>query len=1446
MKQLTRFLISYHSYDAEWKDLLVKHCEPYEKKEELKVELDEIPSNGETDRLYDVSNKPFDVALLIITKDYLSLRMMYDGALEALIQRLESNGVKVVLVHAEDCEWQRYPWMHKYLKPTSQNALSDNWDYKEMLNRQVSDLIRDLVPEKLDTGSNNPSKEQSGNTKDEKINLLLTYMNNKIESLGATPKTHDFDFDNNRDDFLPFKEYSQLTEVEIDEVLNICRSRGYIKYSSMRGDYNITEEGQQRAISVMEVTENDTNKENINKHNKLENVFTSFLDSKGYSGHIEEIVKKGQQVDLCVTAGKDAKPIAIFEFELSHDGETLFNAMSKLELLCDEGLLEKPDPFKFIVCPSHEKSPHLFEIYEVKGNGYESILNLEFPSYQVLTKRFDEIDISRDASSKREDNGSIEPSENDNQRPVKDPPGLRDDFHIFLREEKGFVYTSLHMNDSDIPGEGRRRCGLEIIENGNTYAVIEFGINAGDSSLRFPNEIFKSYMNDKSYSEIRFFCVSPDLSKNELFDILEYDSVSGQELKLFCSEFPNHNQLLFEFPLSREHRDLNRELIEFTKNEYGFVLESPNSDYFNLKLSKTGRVVVQLHRFEDLETEFALVLPGYQENFPDYSITPLVRKVHSKDMVFLSGYPQKTSGQKNWLDGNRPDIGINYKAGIYAIGKFYDQINIVWVGISQLLQIAKENAERGGGVISGDIPQGIARVKNDHIEDGGLVDRLGIDGEVNALSAMIAAEKTDPPLSIGLFGDWGSGKSFFMGRMRSRISEIAKRSAICIKDGQKSDYHSNIVQISFNAWHYMDANLWASLVTHIFDNLAAHLARENKTPIEDKKKEIVKNIKSAQEMLQKAEEDESKAQEELKSANGVLNSSKDEVASGKRSIEQLTPREMAKSVMATEKIMTRINGAISLVGLDDAPNTIEELENTINDCRKISQRLQKFLGSLGKSNWQKFWWFVFLFFITTVPGFVVWIICSSMDGEFQFLSTVISGVSGFVVWLRPKLKAVNKGFDELEAARDAAYAEMDKSYYKETERLRGEVEIAEQLYESARKKVELAKKRLDTAKKEREDIEVGKRLYDYIMERSNDSKYKDKLGIVSMIREDFKGLSKLLIDSNKERDQGKSGNVERIILYIDDLDRCPSDRVVEVLQAIHLILAFKLFIVVVGVDCRWILHALRKEYSAFGGNGDDSGENNRKWQTTPHNYVEKIFQIPFALEQMKDKGYKELVDSLIQVSTPTPQPKPTPQPQPKPKPTPQPKPTPKPQPQPTPKPNLTLKDKIDMTPEELRMEEWEIDFMKKLGDFVSTPRATKRFVNIYTLICATLTDRQKLFKFKGTKESVGEYQAVQLMLGILTGFPDLACDALKAIEKNGQEKDIKNVFKRFKENRGDNNHAEHLAWSRLSEMWIEKINTLNVDSSPKPFLDWAGFVGRFSFQYGRTSEHYQCMDDKEN
>ncbi|MCB1179603.1 MAG: protein kinase, partial [Leptospiraceae bacterium] len=43
-------------------------------------------------------------------------------------------------------------------------------------------------------------------------------------------------------------------------------------------------------------------------------------------------------------------------------------------------------------------------------------------------------------------------------------------------------------------------------------------------------------------------------------------------------------------------------------------------------------------------------------------------------------------------------------------------------------------------------------------------DRLGITGSVEAFARLVSSKSVHPPLSIGLFGNWGAGKSFFINK----------------------------------------------------------------------------------------------------------------------------------------------------------------------------------------------------------------------------------------------------------------------------------------------------------------------------------------------------------------------------------------------------------------------------------------------------------------------------------------------------------------------------------------------------------------------------------------------------------------------------------------------------------------------------------------------------------
>ena len=112
----------------------------------------------------------------------------------------------------------------------------------------------------------------------------------------------------------------------------------------------------------------------------------------------------------------------------------------------------------------------------------------------------------------------------------------------------------------------------------------------------------------------------------------------------------------------------------------------------------------------------------------------------------------------------------------------------------------------------------------------------------------------------------------------------------------------------------------------------------------------------------------------------------------------------------------------------------------------------------------------------------------------------------------------------------------------------------------------------------------------YLLERVQSSAYRDRLGLVSLVREDLETLVTMLDPATRPT---VGPPIDRIVLYIDDLDRCPPARVVEVLEAIHLLLAFPVFVVIVAVDSRWLLTSLELYYRELLGPGETGPSSSR-------------------------------------------------------------------------------------------------------------------------------------------------------------------------------------------------------------------------------------------------------------
>jgi hypothetical protein len=77
-----------------------------------------------------------------------------------------------------------------------------------------------------------------------------------------------------------------------------------------------------------------------------------------------------------------------------------------------------------------------------------------------------------------------------------------------------------------------------------------------------------------------------------------------------------------------------------------------------------------------------------------------------------------------------------------------------------------------------------------------------------------------------------------------------------------------------------------------------------------------------------------------------------------------------------------------------------------------------------------------------------------------------------------------------------------------------------------------------------------------------------------------------------------------IVLFIDNLDRRPPDKVMEMLEALQLLIKTELFVVVVAMDMRFVTLALEAKYKGIlKAGGHPCGLD----------YVEKIIQLPYWL-----------------------------------------------------------------------------------------------------------------------------------------------------------------------------------------------------------------------------------------
>jgi len=633
-------------------------------------------------------------------------------------------------------------------------------------------------------------------------------------------------------------------------------------------------------------------------------------------------------------------------------------------------------------------------------------------------------------------------------------------------------------------------------------------------------------------------------------------------------------------------------------------------------------------------------------------------------------------------------------------------------------------------------------------------DHLGVSPYVSMLATVIADRRTPPPLSVGIFGEWGSGKSYFMGLLRHQVTALAATDS--------PQYCGNIAQIGFNAWHYADSNLWASLGDEIFRQLA------EPAPGAERQRRLIHTALAPR--LEQRKELEAATRQ----AAGTVAALRADVETAAAS-RGTTARRLIAALRGSRVLSAKTDQLWRRLGIEDqveqANLLAEQMHGGLSEAEVLRRVPRDRRGKLALAT----------SVLTLLAIGAAAVLSPTLRDVLAAAGGVTAVAAGVAVTVltraRAGLRQLRELAEDLHAGMDRAAEEnLSPAVAAQLTALRmaeADQRVAEaQLGEVVAHVGELGRQLAELA--------PGRRLYGFLAERAQGSSYSGNLGLISTIRKDFESLVELLADWQRHPDEtpGADKPLDRIVLYIDDLDRCSPRQVVDVLQAVHLLLALELFVVVIGVDPRWVLRSLRSHYDVLHGTGATDTADPFDSPATPENYLEKIINIPVVLPTMESGSLLRLLrsvmdDSSVVVEDRAPAGSGDPVTE-----------HAEPADDDAATSDLTIGEPADASSISVEagsevdavrrggravevprpLTEPEVTLLAALDLLVDTPREAKRLMNLYRMVRAT-RDLSAVSRFLGDDSDdgdPGEYQAVAVLLGLLTANAGLLGRALDA------------------------------------------------------------------------------------
>lgn len=135
---------------------------------------------------------------------------------------------------------------------------------------------------------------------------------------------------------------------------------------------------------------------------------------------------------------------------------------------------------------------------------------------------------------------------------------------------------------------------------------------------------------------------------------------------------------------------------------------------------------------------------------------------------------------------------------------------------------------------------------------------------------------------------------------------------------------------------------------------------------------------------------------------------------------------------------------------------------------------------------------------------------------------------------------------------------------------------------------------------------------EFLKQFVKESEDTDKFDVVRKFRDNFEELL-------------TKSKIDKLIIIIDDLDRCLPDRIIDNLEAIKLFLNVKNTAFVIGADPRIVRHAIEYRYKDKTINTNVENTNDR----IVNDYLEKLIQIPYILPKLSDSEVETYITLLF-------------------------------------------------------------------------------------------------------------------------------------------------------------------------------------------------------------------------